>query len=118
MIRGISGVFIGYAIFVISGVALFQLSGVKPHAPASIGFKVITGIYGTAFSILAGYVLQLIAQSKTLIFNVVLALIIAGFAAFSIVQSTGSSWTQLQAICIFAPVSVLGGWLRLKRQGK
>ncbi|WP_171037885.1 hypothetical protein [Dyadobacter luticola] len=39
----------------------------------------------------------------------------AGFAAFSMLKSDGSNWTQLLAIFIFAPATVLGGAFGLKR---
>ncbi|MFB3386815.1 hypothetical protein [Flavobacterium sp. LAR06] len=47
--------------------------------------------------------------------NFVLFVIMAGFATFSLLKSGGSSWTQLLAIFIFAPVSVLGGLFWIKR---
>jgi hypothetical protein len=34
---------------------------------------------------------------------------IASFATFSLLKTVGNHWTQLLAIFIFAPVSVLGG---------
>jgi hypothetical protein len=40
----------------------------------------------------------------------------AGFATFSLLKSDGSSWTQLLAIIVFAPVSVLGGYILIKNK--
>jgi hypothetical protein len=48
----------------------------------------------------------------------VLLFIIAGFATFSFLKANGSHWTQLLAIFIFAPISVLGGWFYKKRYSK
>jgi hypothetical protein len=115
MIKNIFAIVAGYAIFVISSVALFKISGHKPHAPATVGFQLFTAVYGAAFSLLSGYVTQLVARTKSVKVNYLLAVIIAGFAAFSMFKSTGSSWTQLLAIFIFAPISVLGGLLHLKK---
>ena len=118
MIRQISGVIIGYAIFVISSVFLFRFSEVNPHEEASKLFMVLTFVYGSVFSFISGLVAQLIAKSKSLKVNYVLFVIMAGFAAFSLFKSSGSSWTQLLAIFVFAPVSVLGGLFWIKRNKK
>jgi len=116
MIRQISGVIIGYAIFVISSVFLFRFSEVNPHEEASKLFMVLTFVYGSVFSFISGLVAQLIAKSKSLKVNYVLFVIMAGFAAFSLFKSSGSSWTQLLAIFIFAPISILGGLFWIKRE--
>src|ERR1700749_4648414 len=115
MIRQISGVIIGYAIFVISSIFLFKFSEVNPHEEASKLFMVLTFVYGSVFSFISGLVTQLIAKTKNLKVNYVLFVIMAGCAAFSLFKSSGSSWTQLLAIFIFAPISVLGGLFWIKR---
>lgn len=111
MLRKILSVIIGYAIFVVSSLLLFKVSGQKPHAEAKNMFIVFTSIYGTLFSLTAGFITQLIAQVKKLNVNYILAIIIAGFATFSLFKSSGNHWTQILAIFIFAPVSILGGML-------
>ncbi|NOT76917.1 MAG: hypothetical protein HOP08_18495 [Cyclobacteriaceae bacterium] len=115
MLRKISGVIAGYAIFVASSVILFKVSGQNPHGETSTGFKLLTAVYGTIFSLLGGLVLQLIARTKNLNINYVLALIIAGFATFSFFKAEGNHWSQLLAIFVFAPASILGGFFLLKR---
>jgi len=111
MIRKILAVLAGYAIFVTSSLLLFKLSGQKPHAGASMVLKLLTLLYGIFFATLSGYVLGLIAKISNLNLNYVLAIIIAGFATFSLFSSGGSHWTQFLAIFIFAPASILGGKL-------
>jgi hypothetical protein len=115
MLRNILSVIAGYAIFVASSLALFKLSGQNPHGQTTINFQIVTAAYGIAFSLLSGLVLQLIARRKNLTLNFVLALIIAGFAIFSIIKAEGSHWTQLLAIIVFAPASVLGGFFYIRR---
>lgn len=115
MVKQILGVILGYAVFVISSMFLFRFSRVNPHEDASKLFMVLTFVYGTVFSFISGLVTQLIAKTKNLKVNYLLFIIIAGFAAFSLFKSSGSSWTQLLAIFIFAPVSVLGGLFWIKR---
>ena len=118
MIRKILGVIAGYAIFVATSLALFKLSGQDPHEQATKNFQILAAVYGAAFSFLSGLVLQLIAKTKNLNLNYILAFIIAGFAIFSLIKSNGSHWTQLFAIIIFAPISILGGLLFNKRTNK
>ena len=112
MIRNILAVIAGYLIFAISSVLLFTLTSHKPHAEASTAFKIITIIYGVFFFVIAGFVVQLIARQKTLALNYILALVIFIFATISLITATGTHWTQLFAMFIFAPVSVLGGYLK------
>jgi hypothetical protein len=112
MIRNILSVIVGYLIFAVSSVLLFTLTSHKPHGDASTTFKIATIIYGVFFSVIAGFVVQLIAKQKTLTLNYILALVIFLFAAISLITATGTHWTQLFAMLIFAPVSVLGGYIK------
>lgn len=109
MTRKILGIIVGYAIFVISSLLFFGVSGQAPHADATISFMILTAVYGAIFSFISGFVSQLIAKTKDLKLNYLLAIIIAGFATFSFIKASGNHWTQLLAIFIFAPVSILGG---------
>lgn len=118
MIRKILGVIVGYAIFVVTSIALFQFSGQNPHGQTTSNFQILTAVYGATFSFLSGLILQLIAKKKNLNLNYVLAFIIAGFATFSLIKADGRHWTQLLAIIIFAPVSVLGGLFYIRRGEK
>lgn len=118
MIRQILAVIAGYAIFVISSVLLFRVSGINPHSDASQLFMVLTFVYGTIFSFISGLVTQVISKTKNLKINYILFIIMGSFAAFSLFKSSGSSWTQLLAIFIFAPVSVLGGYFWIRRNKK
>ncbi|TCD11099.1 hypothetical protein EZ449_06290 [Pedobacter frigidisoli] len=118
MIRKILGVIIGYAIFVVSSLLLFKISGQKPHSDAKNLFIIFTAIYGALFSVIAGYFTQFTSQTKNLNVNHILAIIIAGFAAFSLLESDGNHWTQILGIVIFAPISILGGMLSKSRMHK
>jgi hypothetical protein len=118
ILRSTLAVISGYAIFVISAVLLFQLSGIDPHADPSIGIIVLTLGYGLVFSFLGGLVTQVISASGRLTINYVLAGVIAGFAAFSLFKTTGNHYSQLAAIFLFAPSSVLGGLNYIKKQKK
>jgi len=118
MIRQIISVIAGYAIFVATSLALFKVSGQNPHSDPTLIFVILTAVYGAVFSFLAGLLVPLISKTKELKVNYVLALIIAGFATFSLFKSSGNHWTQILAIFIFAPVSILGGLFYIKRSSK
>ena len=115
ILRMILGVIAGYAIFVISAVLLFKLSGIDPHADPTVGIIVLTVAYGLVFSFLGGFITHRIAGANTLTANYVLALIMAGFAAFSFFKTSGNHYSQIAAIFLFAPASLAGGWLRRKK---
>jgi hypothetical protein len=118
MIRIILGIFVGYAFFVFTSLLFFNLSGQNPHGDPTIGFTLLTALYGAATSFISGLLACWIANRKDLRTNYILAGIIAGFAAFSLFKSEGNHWTQIIAIFIFAPVSILGGWLLMKKSKK
>jgi len=115
MLRKIIAVIAGYLVFAVSSVLLFQLSGQHPHEAAPLKFKLITIAYGAFFSVVAGFVVQLIARQRKLTLNIILAILMFVLAGISALTSKGDHWTQLFAMLIFAPVSVMGGYLKIKR---
>ncbi len=115
ILRTTLGVIAGYAIFVISAVLLFQLSGIDAHADPTLGVALLTISFGLVFSFLGGFTAHWISGTKSLTVNYILAFILAGFAAFSFFKSSGNHYTQVAAIFLFAPASLLGGWVRKKR---
>jgi hypothetical protein len=116
MWKGIAGIILGYAIFAFSALLFFHISGHDPHARATTLFQAVTLLVGAFFSLLSGVVVQLIAKPRNLMTNYILAIIIAGFAAFSLIKSEGSHWTQLMTIIAFAPLSVTGGQYVARRR--
>jgi len=116
IVRNILAVTLGYATFVVSAVLLFQLAGIDPHADPSIGVTTLTIVFGLIFSFVGGLLTQLISMTQQLTTNYVLAGIMAGFATFSLFKSTGNHYSQIAAIFLFAPTSILGGLTYLKRR--
>jgi len=112
MIRNILAVITAYALFAVSSVLLFTLTGHRPHHDAPLAFKLMTIVYGLFFAILSGLLLQVIAGQKKLTVNFILVAVIFSLAAISLLTSRGSHWTQLYAMFLFAPSSILGGYLR------
>ena len=116
--RKILSIIAGYSIFVVTSLALFKTTGQDPHIQATSGFVILASVYGAVFSFISGLVTQVIAKTKTLTINYILAFIIAAFATFSLIKSEGSHWTQILAITIFAPISILGGLYYIRRDKK
>ena len=114
ILRNIAAVIIGYLIFAVSAVMLFQISGIDPHAGARPGVVLLVVVFGAVFSFIGGFVAKLIAHSGSLIPNLVLAILIFSFAAFSLARSPGSHYTQIAAMVVFTPISLLGGYFRRK----
>jgi len=117
-LRNILAVISDYALFVISAILLFQLSGIDPHADASVGVIILTIVYGMLFSFVSGFLTQLISKSGKLTVNYILAAIIAGFATFSLLKTSGNHYSQFAAIFLFAPTSILAGLVYLRRVKK
>jgi hypothetical protein len=118
ILRNILAVIAGYVTFAASAVLLFQLSGIDPHGHPSNGFVILSVAYGMLFSFIGGLLTQLISKAGKLTINYVLAVVIAGFAAFSLLMSGGNHYSQLSAIFLFAPSSILGGQTYLRKVKK
>lgn len=116
ILRNTLAVISGYAVFAISAVLLFQLSGINPHQDPSAGTLTMTIACGMAFSFLGGGLTQLLSKPGTLTVNFILAGIMAGFAAFSLFKTSGNHYSQIAAIFLFAPASIAGGLACLRKR--
>ncbi|MFY8036839.1 MAG: hypothetical protein ACOVMQ_06710 [Cyclobacteriaceae bacterium] len=115
-IRYIIAVIIGYAAFVISALLLFKFSGIKPHDDPTLSVMLLTIVFGLVFSFLGGVLAQLISNAGNLWPNYILATILAGFATFSMLQSSGNHYSQIAAIFLFSQASLVGGWVLVRRK--
>ena len=116
MIRNILGVIVGYLIFAVSAVLLFKISGQNAHGETSVAFAIFVILYGSVFATVGGFAAKLIAGGKNLLSNYILATLMAAFAAFSLFSTSGNHYTQIAAIFLFAPLSILGGYLFLRKK--
>ncbi len=117
--KSVLAVLIGYAIFGVSAVLLFQLAAVDPHQIPSLGFRIGSIVYGILFAFLAGYAGAHIAGKAEMKHASGVAAIIALLAVISIIAQPGleSHWSQYSALILMAPAAIAGGWFR-KRQTK
>jgi len=113
-LRSFAGVLVGYAIFAVSGVLLFQLSGQDPHGEATLPFAIGAIVYGIVFATLGGYVSGLIAGRAPFVHGMIVAGILALGATVSLIKTVGHGhiWSQVAALLTMAPAAALGGYLR------
>jgi hypothetical protein len=116
MVRSVLAVIVGYVLFAVSGVVLFQLTGQPPHGEASIAFMITATLYGMVFALLGGYAGGYIAGRKPLVHGAAVAAILALGAGVSLIATIGRGaiWSQVCALLLMAPSAVLGGWLRAR----
>ena len=105
MLRSILAVLLGYAVFALSAVLLFQLAGRDPHSPQSLWFILVSVIYGVIFAGLGGLLAARMAPAKGTRHAAFVTLLIAIGAAVSLVASpgAGSTWSQWTALLLMAP---------------
>lgn len=114
--RHVLAVLAGYVIFALLSVALFALSHRDPHAAQDSVFVAFSLVYGILAAALAGYVAASIGRVNPLSHARTLALAIAAVAIVSLLSrpGAGSIWTQLASLVLFAPSTLVGGWLRAR----
>jgi len=111
--RSIIAVLLGYVVFAGSAVLLFQVSGHRPHAAASLPFKAGTAAYGIFFAALGGWVTAWIAARRPITHGVLLACVIAAGAIVSLLFSNAAAtWSQWSALLLMAPAAIGGAYWR------
>jgi hypothetical protein len=119
--RSAAAVVGGYAIFALSAVALFQLSGRDPHAPQPLWFEIVAVLYGMGFAALGGFFAARIAPNRALLHAGIMAIVLAVGAGISLAASpgAGAKWSQWAALVLMAPSAHLGGQIamRVRRDG-
>lgn len=108
--RSALAVVAGYLIFAVCSFALFRFAGEDPHAAASFRFEAFTIVCGIIFAGVGGYVTGRLSPKEPLLHGFVLAVVMALFAAASMlsVHESGGRWTQFAAIFAMAPAAVAG----------
>src|SRR3954470_6027016 len=117
MVKSIAGVVVGYLLFAVSAVLLFQLAGRDPHAEQPMGFVVFSVLYGMAFAAAGGFVAATIAARKPRQHAAAVALILAIGASASLLAQpgAGSRWSQVTALIFMAPAALAGGFVRSRQ---
>jgi hypothetical protein len=101
---------VGYAVFAGSATVLFSMAHQQPHEAASLGFMLLSTLYGMLFAALAGYVAALIGGHRET--SVAIAVIIAFGALVSLVMdSSHAHWTQIAALVFMSPMTLVGARL-------
>jgi hypothetical protein len=115
ILRSTAGVVGGYLVFAVTAAVLFQVSGQRPHAQASLPFTVGTAVYGMIFAAVGGWFAAWVAGRRPTLHGVLVGLLIAVGAALSLLFSgAGARWSQWEALLLMAPMAVVGAFLRSK----
>lgn len=116
--RSILAVVAGYLVFGISAAVLFNVSGMDPHAPASMPFMIGTTIYGIVFAALGAFVATKLAPSNPHIHAFIVAGLIDLGAVISLIASPAgdSMWSQIATIAFMSTAAILVGLSRLPRK--
>lgn len=109
-------VIVGYLVFALSAVALFQATGRDPHAVQPIGFELSVIGYGAVFAGAGGWLTARLAPSRPALHGTLLALLIAVGATVSLLTSpaTAATWSQWGALLVMAPSAWLGARMRAR----
>jgi hypothetical protein len=114
--RSVAAVVVGYLIFALSAVVLFQITGQRPHGPASTAFMVGSLVYGVGFAALGGAVAARLAPARPVLHAAIVGgLILLGAAVSLLTSGTGSHWSQIAALLFMTPAAWLGGYWRTRR---
>jgi hypothetical protein len=109
--KSILAVLVGYLVFGVSAIILFQIAGVDPRQEPEIGFRIWSTVYGAFFAFVGGYVAARLAGKKEVTHASAVACMLAVIAAVSLVAQPGhgSLWSQIAALGFMTPAAVLGG---------
>ena len=112
--RSLVAILLGYAVFAVSAVALFTISGYQPQSPARASFMILATANGACFGVAAGFVAAWVARKAYFMHAFAVGCIIAMGAAISLIvrPGEGAFWMQFLAMLLFAPLTLLGSHLR------
>jgi len=117
IIKSIVAVVVGYLVFAISALAFIKLSGQPPHGEVPIPFIVAITVFGIVAAMAGGYVAAWLAGRRPLAHALAVATIIALGATVSLIATLGKGaiWSQVAALVLIVPSTILGGWLRARQ---
>ena len=116
IIRSTIAVLLGYVVFAGSAVILFQVSGHRPHAAASLPFEAGTLVYGIFFAAIGGWLAAWIAARRPIEHGIILAAVIAIGAIISLLFSdAAATWSQWSALLFMAPAAIGGSYWRSRQ---
>jgi hypothetical protein len=115
--RRVLGVIVGYAIFAVSAVLLFQLTRRNPHAAQPTIFMAGSIVYGITFAAVGGYVSAVLGGGSARVQASAVGVVIALGATVSLLAGphAGSMWSRVAALLLMAPAAAVGGIIRAKQ---
>jgi len=118
--RTLLSVFIGYAIFVVSALVLFRITGAEPQAQVTTAFVIGSTLYGMLFAAVGGYVATVIARGNSPVPALALFAVIAvlGVVALAAKSEGTTQVLKLATVFLMSPMALVGGLVRLRRAAK
>jgi hypothetical protein len=117
MVRLVAGILLGYAVFGLTAVLVFAVSGRDPHATADPAFMVGSIGAGAIAAWVGGYIGAVVAAGSERTAGMAIAIIIAAASVVSLVArpGAGSQWSQLAALLLMSPCALFGAQIRSRR---
>jgi hypothetical protein len=111
------GVIVGYSVFAVSAVLLFQLTRRNPHAAQPMAFMAGSIVYGIMCAAVGGYVSAVLGGGSARVQATAVGVVIALGATVSLLAgpSAGSAWSRLAALLLMAPAAVIGAVIRARQ---
>ena len=115
--KNILAVLVGYLVFGVSAIILFQVADVDPQKEPELGFRIWSTVYGVFFALAGGYVAARVAGKKEIARASAVACILAFIATVSLIAQPGhgSLWSQFAALGFMAPAAIFGGVIRARQ---
>ena len=112
--RSIIAVLVGFLMFSVGAVLLFNVTGRPPDIWPGAPFATFAIVYGGVFALLAGYIAARLAPRAPLLHAAAMAVLLLGVSAGSyLIQPPGASpWSLIATILVSSPAALLGGYLR------
>jgi surface polysaccharide O-acyltransferase-like enzyme len=116
-VKSVLAVLVGYLVFGISAILLFQVAGVDPQQEPQFGFRIWSTLYGVFFALAGGYIAARIAGKKEVTHASAVACILAVIATVSLIAQPGHGllWSQIAALGFMTPAAILGGVVRARQ---
>jgi hypothetical protein len=115
--RRVLGVIVGYAIFAVSAILLFQLTRRNPHAAQPTMFMAGSIVYGITFAAIGGYVSAVLGGGNSRLQASAVGVVVALGATVSLLAGphAGSVWSRVAALVLMAPAAAIGGILHARQ---
>jgi len=117
VMKSILAVLVGYLVFGVSAIVLFQVADADPQQEPEFGFRIWSTVYGVFFALTSGYIAARVAGKKEITHASAVACILASIATVSLIAQPGHGllWSQFAALGFMTPAAILDGVIRARQ---